>query len=84
MRRIVRRQQEYTRNVPSAGTLAPRGNYEIPFDFGDGNWEPQAVIVRMSRPNTRLAAIYHVVESPEALFHNIWIGRLRSGPVQLS
>lgn len=83
IQRVVRKQQEYTRNVPSSVLIAPSGSYEIPFDFGDGSWEPKAVIDRLGAPDTRLTAIYHVGKSPEAVFHNIWMGRLRSRPLRL-
>ena len=36
---VKKRPQRYTRNVPSVVVLAPGGQHEIPFDFGDGTWD---------------------------------------------
>jgi hypothetical protein len=75
--------QTYTRNVPGTVVVPAAGRYEIPFNLKDGKWGPAAAIDKLSGADARLTAIYTIRQSPEALSHRVWIGELRSQPVQL-
>jgi len=81
--RVTRKPQIYTRNVPASVVVASNGKQDIPFDLGDGSWEPAAAVERLSATGTKITAIYSVRKSPEALSHHVWTGELRSPPARL-
>jgi hypothetical protein len=81
--RIVRREQEYTRNVPSSFVLPVKSRHEWPFDLGDGDWDAETPIDQVAGRHTQLVAVYDVPTTPEALNHGVWTGQLRSEPVLL-
>lgn len=80
---IVRREQEYTRNVPSSFSLAAASRHEWPFDLGDGSWDAQTPLDQLDPRHARLVGVYAVPPSPEAERHGVWTGQLRSAPVAL-
>jgi hypothetical protein len=82
-RHVVRRPQEYTRNVPSSVEVPAGARHEWPFDLGDGQWEADAPLDQLLVPGAQLSAVYEVARTPEAVDHDVWIGRLRSQPVLL-
>src|SRR5262249_5470529 len=71
---IVRREQEYTRNVPSSFVLPARSVHEWPFDLGDGDWDAEIPVDQLNVPQAQLVAIYDVPRSPEAVNHGVWTG----------
>ncbi len=79
--RVVRRQQIYTRNVPSTIAVAAGGRHEWAFDFGDGSWEPDVPFEEMLRPGAELSALYEAKECSESIANGVWSGRLRSESV---
>lgn len=79
--RIVRKPQEYTRNVPSSVAVPPGGEHEWPFDLGDGQWQADAPLDQVIVPGVRLVAVYAASPSAEAGEQGVWTGRLRSEPV---
>jgi len=81
---IVPKQHSYTRNIPVSLPVAPGGRHEIPFDLGDGGWEPSSAIELAKTPGARLAAVYRVPDSPEAESQGVWRGELRSETVVLA
>jgi hypothetical protein len=81
--RVVRQPQVYTRNLPSSVVVPAGTTHEWPFDLGDGQWQADPHIEQVLVPGAQLVAIYHVPRSPEAVTHNVWMGRLRSKPVVL-
>jgi len=68
---VRRRPQSYTRNVPSARTIAPDATERFSFDFGDGTWEADAA-------EGKPVAVYHAPPTPEAKELGIFTGPLRS------
>lgn len=79
--RVVRKIENYTVNIPSSVEVLAGEGHEWPFDLGDGQWETDARIDRLTVPGTQLVAVYEVPLSPEAAIHGVWTGRLRSKPV---
>lgn len=77
--RLVR-EADYTRNAPSAADVPPGAAHELPFDLADGTWtggSPPAA-------GASLVAVYDVPRTPEAAEHGVWVGRVRSEPVELA
>ena len=81
--RIVRREQVYTRNVPSSVTVPAGARHEWPFDLGDGEWESDGWDDRSVAPGAQLVAVYSVPASPEALDHGVHSGQLLSEAISL-
>lgn len=79
--RVVRKLQDYTRNVPSAVELSAGESHAWDFDLNDGTWE----LGEQSGwgAGAKLVAIYETVASDEASTANVWIGRVVSEPVSL-
>lgn len=80
---IVRRPQDYTRNVPSPVEVPAATRHEWPFDLGDGQWEADAPIDQLTVADAQLVAVYDIPPSPEAVEHGVWTGQLRSKPILL-
>lgn len=81
--RIFRREQVYTRNVPSSFLLLAGSRHEWPFDLGDGDWDAETPIDQLLVPHAQLVAVYDVPPSPEAVNHGVWVGQIRSKPMLL-
>ena len=81
--RLLRREHEYTRNVPSSFELPAGDRHEWAFDLGDGEWEAEDSAEQLSVLGAWLVAVYDVPRTPEAVGHAIWIGRLQSEPIFL-
>jgi hypothetical protein len=81
--RVFRRQQDYTRNVPSSVVVPPGKRHVLIFDLDDGDWDAGAPIERLATPPAQLVAVYDVPLSPEAIDHGVWTGQLRSNSVPL-
>lgn len=69
----------YTRNTPAPVDLARGETLRREFDLTDGTWRAEGD----TDGATSLTAIYDVPMTPEAAEHGIWIGTLRSEPVEL-
>jgi hypothetical protein len=81
--RLSRRQQIYSRNVPSSAAVLAGATHRISFDLGDGSWEGEARVDQLIDPGARLVAVYDVPQTPEAEKYGVWVGKLRSQPVPL-
>jgi hypothetical protein len=70
----------YTRNAPAAAELAPGEALRREFDLRDGTWRAEG------DPGgaTQLTAVYDVPMTPEAAEHGVWVGALRSEPVDIA
>ncbi len=73
------READYTRNAPSAVDVAPGAAHALPFDLADATWTGGPP----PGPGDRLVAVYLVPETPEAADQRVWIGCVRSAPVEL-
>lgn len=82
-RHLVRRPQEYTRNVPSSFVLRAGEKHEWPFELIDDDWEGDAPVSQLLARGAELVALYHVPPTPEADTHGVWTGTLRSNPFLL-
>lgn len=80
---LTRKPQDYTRNVPSAVTIAPGGSLEIPFDLADGSWQPDSVVERLAVGPAAIEAVYLVSKSPETEAQQVWVGELHSQKLAL-
>jgi len=80
---VLRKPQDYTRNVPSLVRVPPAARYEAVFDLGDGQWEADAPIDQLAVADAQLVAVYDNRSSPEAVDQGVWIGQLRSSPIRL-
>ena len=80
---LTRKPQDYTRNVPSAVTIAPGGSLEIPFDLADGSWQPDSLVQRLAVAPAAIEAVYLVSNSPETEAQQVWVGELHSQRVAL-
>ena len=69
----------YTRNSPAPVDLARGESLTRPFDLADGSWRAEGD----TDGATSMVAVYDVPMTPEAAEHGIWIGALRSDPVEL-
>lgn len=81
--RITRREEVYTRNVPSSFVLPAGERYQWRFDLGDGSWIVEIPFDQLTGRQARLVAVYTVSATPEAVAYGVWIGQLRSKPVLL-
>jgi len=80
---IIRKAQEYTRNVPAFVDIPPGDEQRWLFTLGSGEWEADTPIDQLDWHGSRLIAIYDVPGTPEARQNGVWIGRLLSAPVLL-
>ena len=83
IRRLVRRPQVYTVNLPLSAVVPAGATHEWPFDLSDGQWEADAPLDQLLVPGAQLVAVYDVPLSSEAMDHDVWTGQLRSDPVLL-
>jgi hypothetical protein len=81
--RIIRKAQEYTRNVPAFVDLPPSDKQRWPFTLGADEWETDTPIDQLDWPGSRLIAVYEVPGTPEARENGVWTGRLQSAPALL-
>jgi hypothetical protein len=69
-RSMLRKSQDYTRNVPATETIAPAGALERHFDLHDGTWTSGP-----SRGDARtLRAVFEIPDSEDARIHGVWTG----------
>lgn len=82
-RRVERREQEYTVNVPASIELASGGVQEFPFDLGDGEWRAGVPLEGLFARSVELVAVYDVPPTREAIDQGMWTGQLRSAPIRV-
>ena len=80
--RVERQPQVYTRNVPASVLLTPGDRFAIPFDLSDGTWKLDEFGYPLPH-QCDVAAVYDVPRSPEAIEHQVWVGRITSERVTI-
>jgi len=77
--RVTKVAKDYTRNVPASISVPPGGHHGLPFDLGDGSWQPASSLSLLGQTDASLEAVYDSGDSPELHEQGVWQGELRSG-----
>lgn len=77
-------ERDWTRNSPSYISIPSKGIHSIAIDFNDGTWIIPKELKENEIENLRIKAIFEIQQTPEALEHNVFIGKVESDLIKVN